>query len=215
MGDIRVQCLSPHSRVMKVLLHYEIDTHYPSGYTDRHDQRLHYTWCEKRETTAAGTIYRPEIVCLHISNAWRYDEQDVIYPVHYENVTASRPAAARQELSVTVRATDGCVHRIPLDRILYIATVKRAAKLLLHLESGAVAIRGTLSQLEQQYPSYFLRIHSGYLINPAHARRIRRFAVTLSDGTELPLPEKKYTQIKRRLSTPPPYDSGRQRDVTT
>ena len=62
-----------------------------------------------------------------------------------------------------------------------------------------ITIHETLSNFEETYPALFLRIHSGYLLNPAHVQSIRRFTVTLSDGTELPIPEKKYTWLKKRL----------------
>lgn len=198
MGDIKVFCVSPsHSHVAEVLLHYDIYTHYPNDTTDLHDQRLHYTWYDKRVNTADGPKYQPQIISLHISNAWNYDNRDFIYPVHYQNVSASMPADA--ERYVTVKASDGCVHRIAASHILYIETVKRSGKLQIHTEIGTVTIHETLSGFEEKYPGLLLRIHSGYLLNPAHVRNIRRFTVTLSDGTELPIPEKKYTQVKELL----------------
>lgn len=194
MGDIKALCISPHSRVREVVLHYDIYTHYPSGNTDMHDQRLHFTWREKLIRSAAGQEYRQEIVMVHVSNAWRYDSQDTIYPIHYENVSAH--SLTKPERYVMVRGIDISLHRIAAERILYIETVKRTAKLLVHTENGTVAAHGKLSDFERNYPDVFLRIHTSYLLNPAHVRKIRRFSVILSDGTELPVPEKKYTQIK-------------------
>lgn len=197
MGDIKALCISPHSRVREVVLHYDIYTHYPSGNTDMHDQRLHFTWRERLIRSASGQEYRQEVVLVHVSNAWKYDRQDTIYPIHYEKVSVH--FLTRPERYVTVRGVDSDVHRIAAERILYIETVKRTARLLVHTESGTVTVRGTLPDVEQNYPDVFLRIHASYLLNPAHVREIRRFSVILSDGTELPVPEKKYTRIKRLL----------------
>ncbi len=194
MGSIAAQCVSPHACVKEILLHYDIYTHYPDGGTDLHDQRLHYTWRAKRVKTTAGWEARPEIVMLHISNLWKYDSRDTIYPIHHEIMAAAGP-----ERFVTVKASDLSVHRIEANRILYVETVKRSAKLRIHMGSGTLTVNETLSKLERKYPGLFLRIHAGYLLNPIHVREIRRFSVTLSDGTQLPIPEKKYTQIKRRL----------------
>lgn len=213
MGDAKAMCVSPHGRVKEVILHYDIYTHYPSGNTDMHDQRLHFTWREKLIRTDAGREYRQEVVLVHVSNAWKYDRQDTIYPIHYEKVSAHFPS--RPERYVMVRGVDIHVHRIAAERILYIETVKRTARLLVHTESGTVAARGKLSDFEQNYSDVFLRIHASYLLNPAHVREIRRFSVILSDGTELPVPEKKYTQIKRLLlrendetATPKAHSAG-------
>lgn len=197
MGDIKALCVSPHSRVKEVVLHYDIYTHYPSGNTDVHDQRLHFTWREKLIRSAAGQEYKQEVVLVHVSNAWRYDRQDTIYPIHYEKVSAH--FLSRPKRYVMVRGVDINVHRIAAERILYIETVKRTARLLVHTEGGTVAAHGKLSDFERNYSDIFLRIHASYLLNPAHVREIRRFSVILSDGTELPVPEKKYTRIKRLL----------------
>lgn len=199
MGNIKALCVSPYIHVKEVLLHYDIYTHYPSGNTDIHEQRLHYTWREKRMQSGASHEYRTEIVMLHISNAWKYDGQDTIYPVHYEKVSMPLRFLTKPELHVTVRASDMSIHRIVTADILYIETVKRAAKFLVHTKNGVVTANGTLPDFERNYPGVLLRIHASYLLNPAHVREIRRFFVILSDGTKLPLPEKKYTQIKRLL----------------
>ncbi len=199
MGDIKVLCISPHNRVKEVVLHYDIYTHYPSGNTDVHDQRLHYTWCEKRTRTDDGSKYQPQIISLHISNAWPYDDLDTIYPVHLEKMFAATSVVSRSERYVTVKAADGCVHRIAASHILYAATVKRAAKLQIYMENDVITINKKISRFEEENPGLFVRIHSGYLVNPAHVSNVRRFTVTLADGTELPLPEKKYTQLKKQL----------------
>lgn len=199
MGDITALCISPHKSVKEILLHYDIYTHYPSGNTDMHDQRLHYTWRENRVKTAAGIEYRTEIAIIHISNVWKYDRRDTIYPVHYETVSMPARFLTKPERYVTVKASDRNIHRIAEQNILYIETVKRSARLLLHTVTNTVTINGTLPDFEKKYPGFLLRIHSSFLVNPVHVREICRFAVILSDGTRLSIPEKKYTQIKKLL----------------
>lgn len=195
--NITALCVSPHARVKEVLLHYDICTHYPSGNTDLHDQQLHYTWREKRVKTSAGWERHPEIVMLHISNLWKYDRRDTIYPVHSERLAL---LPAKPEHYIIAKASDQSTHRIAADHILYIETVKRSAKLQIHMRGETLTINGTLPELEKKYPGFFLRIHASYMINPDYVREIRRFCVTLSDGTQLPIPEKKYTQIKKSLT---------------
>ena len=54
----------------------------------------------------------------------------------------------------------------------------------------------TITALEKKYSRLFLRCHQSYLVNPLHIRNIRRFKVNLTDGAELPIPEKKYTAFR-------------------
>ena len=199
MDDIKTLCVSPHSHVKEILLHYGIYTHYPSGSTDLHDQWLHYTWRQKRVKTDTGWENRFEIVMLHISNSQQYDRRDVIYPVHYEQVAARSLIPVKPERYMTVKATDMIIRRVAVSHILYIEKVKGSAKLRIHTEKGSFTVNGRLSEYEEKYRGLFMRTHASYLLNPAHVRGIRRFLVTLSDGTELPVPEKKYTGIKKLL----------------
>ena len=199
MGDIKVITVSPAAHVREIILHYDVYTHYPSGYTHLREQRLHYTWREKQVKTEKGSEYRSEIIMLHVSNASLSDKRDSIYPIRYDQIAASTPAFSEPERYITAKTSDMIVHRIAASRILYIETVKRSAKLQIHTKNDTIIVCGTLPEFEKDYPGLFLRIHASYLLNPAHVRKIRRFCVTLSDGTELPIPEKKYTRIKAQL----------------
>lgn len=208
MGSIDAVCVTPCKAVREVLLHYDIYTHYPSSNTDLHDQRLQFTWREKRIKTENG--YEPywEVVMIHISNAWRHDSRDTIYPVHYENVALPIRLVEKPDNFITVKADDMSVHRIATGKIIYIETIKRTAKLCIHTSDSLITINGTLPDFESRYSKYLLRIHASYLINPEHVTGIERFSVTLSDGTILPVPEKKYTAVKKALLSNSNYPSG-------
>ncbi len=91
------------------------------------------------------------------------------------------------------------MYRLLLDNVLYIETIKRTSHLIVHTKKGPITINGTLPQFEQKYPDLLLRIHASYLVNPSAISELRRFAATLTDGTELPIPEKKYTHVKEIL----------------
>lgn len=201
IGSIRATCISPSKTAHEVILQYEIYTHYPNGTTDLHNQRIHYSWYQTKVRTQNGTESRWEIAVLHISNAWPYDSRDIIYPVHYKSLGLPVQLIEKPEHCLTVTANDMTVHRIPLNRLLYIETIKRTAKLRIHTSTETIIVNGTLSDLEKTYSGLLLRIHSGFLINPDYVSQVERFFVTMSDGTKLPVPEKKYTAIKRRILT--------------
>lgn len=145
---------------------------------------------------------------IHISNAWRHDSRDTIYPVHYENVALPIRLVEKPDNFITVKADDMSVHRIATGKIIYIETIKRTAKLCIHTSDSLITINGTLPDFESRYSKYLLRIHASYLINPEHVTGIERFSVTLSDGTILPVPEKKYTAVKKALLSNSNYPSG-------
>lgn len=136
---------------------------------------------------------------LHISNVWQYDQRDRIYPMHYEGVRQAARIIERPTHYLVVKDESRQLVRIPLDQLLYIETIKRSSRLCIHTTTEEVIASGSLPQLEREYPENLLRIHASYMVNPACVARIERFTVTLSDGTRLPVPEKKYTKVKRRI----------------
>lgn len=71
---------------------------------------------------------------------------------------------------------------------------------LIHTEDSAHESVETLSSIAQRHSDLFVRCHASYLVNPAFVRDVTRCKVTLQDGSELPIPEKKYTAVKRELA---------------
>lgn len=199
MGSIHGVCVTPHKAVGEVLLHYNIYTHYPSGNTDLHSQRCQFTWHEKKVRTDSGYEPHWEVAMIHVSNAWMKDRRDNIYPVHYENVGLPIRLVEKPDKFMTIKAEDMSIHRITLDSLLYIETIQRTAKLRVHTSQKTIIVNGTLPDFEKKYPEDLLRAHASFLVNPSQVNKIERFALTLSDGTRLPIPEKKYTAVKRQI----------------
>lgn len=199
IGTIRAVCIAPQKNAHEVVLHYEIYTHYPDGSTDLHDQRIHYSWYKRTVRTENGSDTCWKVAVLHISNAWPYDRRDTIYPVHYKSLGLPVRMIEKPEYFLTVTANDMRVHRIPINELLYIETIKKTAKLRIHTNTDTIIVNGTLSAFEKAHTPFLLRIHAGFLVNPACVVQIERFSVTMSDGARLPVPEKKYTAVKQQI----------------
>ena len=85
------------------------------------------------------------------------------------------------------------------DTIIYIEAAHGGKHCILHTADDEIEVMSTITKLEKQYGHIFLRCHQSYIVNPKYIGSIRRFAVTLNDGTELPVPEKKYTAFRDRV----------------
>ena len=68
-----------------------------------------------------------------------------------------------------------------------------------HTKNENITINGKLSDFENKYNDHLLRIHTSFLINPSYVTKIERFNLQLQDGTILPIPEKKYTEVKEAI----------------
>ncbi|MBR1854168.1 MAG: LytTR family transcriptional regulator [Lachnospiraceae bacterium] len=71
---------------------------------------------------------------------------------------------------------------------------------MIYTIDGAFRTSSTITTLEKEYPTVFMRCHKCYLVNPHHIIGIRRFKVTMSIGNELPIPKKKYTNFRNKVN---------------
>lgn len=83
------------------------------------------------------------------------------------------------------------------DEIIYIEADNTACQL--HSVFRTLYITLPLKQLAATLPGYFLRIHRSFIINSHHVKRVGRYEAELSDGTVLPIPEKKYMWLLCQL----------------
>ena len=191
VGSVRVQCITLNKNAHEVLLHYEIYTHYPSGNTDLHNQRTQLSWHLNKS--------KWKIALVHVSNEWKKDDRDTIYPVHYENAGIPVRLIEKPDYYITLQACDMKVHRISIHNVIYVETIKKATKLIVHAKNENITINGKLSDFEKKYDDHLLRIHTSFLVNPSCVTKIERFNLQLQDGTILPIPEKKYTEVKEAI----------------
>ena len=82
----------------------------------------------------------------------------------------------------------GATQYLEPDRIICIqASGKRS---IVRTAEGSLELEGLLRDIEPQLPGVFVRVHRSYLVNAAHVLRLRRFALELSNGSEVPVPER-------------------------
>lgn len=91
MSNISATPISCGTHACEIILTYLVYTYYPNGAMTVHDQRLHFTWRDKKVTGPDGKKHLvPKAAVIHISNAFPYDDRDKIYPVHYDEIKSRR-----------------------------------------------------------------------------------------------------------------------------
>ena len=200
VGNIEVMHTSAHPSFCDVMLSYLVTTHYP----DHHDitlyQRLLLTWCERTVTDEVGNREKiARILLCHISNPYTMHEEDTIYPKNFHQIYYSSPSFRQNGDRIHFHGLDRSDYFFLSDTVVYIEAAHESRHSILHIVDGeAVEVMTSISALEKRYGQLFLRCHQSYLVNPVYIQNIRRFKLTLSDGTELPIPEKKYTAFRDR-----------------
>ena len=185
---VPIPTVSPH--VAEILMMFQVDTIWPDHSTNTVHQRIQLTITEQSEEF--------KIRLCHISNSIVYDERDRIYPVHYDSGYKDWALAgeARAE-RMCVRGPDKTLMYLRRPKVTYVETVGRHTRV--HTEDDQYLCLDSMHTLMQQYQDWFVRIHASYLVNPRHVLEISRFRVRLSDGTVLPVPEKRFTAIRNQL----------------
>lgn len=197
MGNLKVRHATAHSSYCDVMLTYTVVTHYPDGHDTSVFQRLLMCWCERREKDKNGKTHKiPRILVCHISNPHGKHEDDVIYPKSSSRVYGGGGVMQQLGERIHFHGLDRSDYFYFSDSIWWIEAAAGGRHSVLHTANGTAEVLLTVSEIEKRYGHLYLRCHQSYLVNPHYIRNIRRFQLTLTDGTQLPIPEKKYTAFK-------------------
>ena len=104
-----------------------------------------------------------------------------------------------EKSSLILRSRTG-ITRLSLDKLQYCEVTGRT--LLFHREGGAVLDSiGRLDDLCEQLKDYdeFVRCHRSYLVNMDYVQNISSKAITMADGSQIPLPHGKYSELKDKF----------------
>ncbi len=173
----------------EVLLTFVVDTFWPDGKKNRVYQRITMTWEIKKNI--------PRIRVCHISNPFDYDDRDFIYPLHFLETHSHMTLYAESTKKLYFKGKNRSILYTSPEQILYLESIGNHT--LIHMFSQTFECIDRLSVINKRISTGFIRCHSCYLINPLYVTSIERFALTMSDGIKIPIPEKKYTAVKALL----------------
>lgn len=173
-----------------VLAFLDVTTFFPDGKTMTTHQRYHVTWIKKDDEW--------KIQILTISNSMSFDSRDTIFPDHLlESVAVSQASSGSSKRISVKEKGSALMHYINISSILYVES--RGHDVDIHLLDSVISISSSLQTLENEAEGSLLRCHASFLVNPGYVKSISRFQLTMHNGDIIPIPEKKYTSIKKQL----------------
>lgn len=142
---------------------------------------------------------------MHISNKPSEPVSADLFPIQtsretYEYVREILRAGSKAGILPSRVMLEGTetTHCITPDSILYVeAEGKRS---VVHCVDGKFPVPSLISEVVPQLPGTFFRVHRSYLVNTAHIVGIRKYVLQLSDGSEIPIPERRYTEVRREIA---------------
>lgn len=142
--------------------------------------RQNLTFCYRMEDDQ----YR--LYHIHISDKWRIDEK---YSYEY---------GKKKEKKITIE-TENSTHFVDSDRILYIEAINKSS--ILHMSNQSITIKKPIKLMEEIFPDHFYRFHRSYLVNCNYVAKIERYFITLATGVTLPIPEKRYMNVRDAITS--------------
>lgn len=197
LGNMETVHITSNPSFCNVMLSFPVTTHYPAGEDITLSQRILLTWCERMTDDGhGGKTKEPRILVCHIANPHEKHADDVIYPNNFHEIYHRTKEEPKHGRRIHFHGLDRSDYFILADTIIRIEAAHGGKHSIVVTAEEKVEVAHTITKLEKQYGKLFLRCHQSYLVNPDYITNIRRFKVTLSDGAELPVPEKKYTAFR-------------------
>lgn len=195
LGNILLDHISTQSTYCEVMMSFSITTHFPNGDDITVDQIIHVTWCERK----IDGVKVPRMLVVHISNLYQQHKADNIYPVHFNEIYKGYIPIAKATKRIYLHGTDSSDLYLLTDTIICVESVDYGRHSVVYTTDGAFRTSASTVFLEKEHPDFLVRCHRCYLVNPLHIIGVSRFKVTMSNGKELPIPEKKYTAFKNTV----------------
>ncbi len=197
LGNMRLDHTSTHNSYWEVIASFPVTTHYPNGDFITMDQRIHITWCERKVDDKDEK--QPRMLIVHISDLYQKHESDNIYPVHLNEVYKGIMPVSKTGKRLYFQGIDAFDLYLLSDTILWIDSIQNGRHSVIHTRDAEYRVRPSITELEEEHPDLLIRCHRCHLVNPVHIVCIKRFKVVLSNGKEIPIPEKKYTAFKKTV----------------
>lgn len=140
---------------------------------------------------------------LHVSNEWDEPGENEFFPVRISRQTyhyvqkllqeSGKPPSRRIVIKV-----ENAAYSFDPDMVLYVEAIGKVCTV--YMLNRTMVIRQPITALEAQFPKQFYRIHRSYLVNCHFIFQVERYAVTLMNGTVLPIPAKRYMEAREEIT---------------
>lgn len=185
------------SSICFVLLEMNLFAYYPDGRIEKVNQRVTVNWkyykavkCEDN-TVLTGWI----AMSAHISVGLEADSP-VVNMAHFsENIVREAIAQIRDEQRYQFRDVKGRLHYASSLQVLRVQSDRSYSYIYLK-EEKKIRVYKSITELEQELGVLYLRIHKSHLVNKNHIMDIRNYKAIISDGTVLPVSQKRFAEIK-------------------
>lgn len=196
VDDMKTRLIPLKADAMIVVADYNLFAYYPDGRMLRIKQHNVVALHRRREHDGS---YIWKCPFIHISNigskakktgspnvsASQY-EQDIIRVLLKDRSIVKK---------ISLSGEGNTNYYIPEDSIRYIESGK-GVQCYVHTDSETIIVNHLIKDVLLKLPDYYYRCHASYIVNLRRVRSIGGYKLTLESGEEIPIPAKKYAQVK-------------------
>lgn len=200
IDNVSTQLIPLKADALIVIADYNLFAYYPDGKMVRFDQ--HFLVALKRRKTEDDS-FQWKCQLIHISNIGQkasLDESKKISLRQYERELIKSVFKDRNTVRKLLFSGEGnSNHYIAEDSITYIEGGK-GVQCYIHTDSETITVKHLMKDVLTMLPDYYYRCHSSYIINLRRVKTISAYKITLDSGEEIPVPAKRYSQVKADIT---------------
>lgn len=159
---------------------------------------------EEQRMTLFGIKVMDEwkILHIHISNTFSLQEPGEMFPHKvgkhtYNYMLRILRSKLKMNIQIILQDKKQTTHILYAGNILYIEAVGGYTEI--HEKNKVICIPQTLAEIKRQLPDQFVQVHRSYLVNVVYVTEIYRYEVKIGEKCTVPLPQKKYSQIRENI----------------
>lgn len=158
-----------------------------------------------------SAVYRSGVVHYRLSFVWQAAGDTLqVFHAHLSqgflkkegSFSSVRPEAGESihpmRETIVLRDAEGISHFLSLADIIYVEASRQST--YVHAETGTFRMSEGISHLVERLDSCFVRIHRGFAVNSGHVIGMRPGYVLLDEGTSLPVPSRRLTEVRTKLA---------------
>lgn len=179
-----------------VIGRYLVTTDDDVGYFLQAQQRCTFVWVKNGDLL--------EIKHIHVSNP--IGEMKIAENEMFVNSMGKKAGeymksqirSLNDSTRIVGTSLDGHLHFLNRSEVLYACAYNKYCEV--HTISGKIDMKIKLSDFHAQAGENFSYVHRSYVINTNYIREIRPYEVIMTDGSTVPVPVRRYAQIRDMLT---------------
>ena len=100
---------------------------------------------------------------------------------------------------IAVKDRDDVVHFLSPSEVLYVMADGRNS-VIRTMSAETIRARPRRRELLAELGEGFIAVHRSYALNSAYVSSIRKYEVIMTDGSKIPIPERRYKEVRERLT---------------